>query len=360
MPSLEIRELNKKYGDFHAVDRVSFRVEDGEFLTLLGPSGCGKTTTLRCIAGLERIDGGEIVIGNRVVSGTSVFVPPGKRNLGMVFQSYAIWPHMTVFDNVAFGLKCLHKTLPREEIREKTMRALKLVSLENLAMRRATDISGGQQQRVALARSLVYDPPVLLLDEPLSNLDARLRDMMRFELLEIHRKLKITTIYVTHDQSEAMVLSDRIIIMNRGKIAQMGSPREIYQTPAGKFVAEFLGVSNILRCRIEKKTGDTILARTDLGFDLCCDGKAETSHGYLLLRPERIRLLRKQPASPMNLFKGVVKNIAYLGNLVNYVVAVNNTDLRIQVDPMEDVFRHGEEVLMQIAPTEITLIPENG
>ncbi len=359
MPSLEIRELEKRYGNFQAVDKVSFRVEEGEFLTLLGPSGCGKTTTLRCIAGLERIDGGEIVIGDDVVSGPGLFVPPGKRNLGMVFQSYAIWPHMTVFDNVAFGLRCLHKSLSREEIREKTMGALKLVSLENLEMRRATDISGGQQQRVALARSLVYDPPVLLLDEPLSNLDARLRDLMRFELLELHRKLKITTIYVTHDQSEAMVLSDRIIIMNRGKISQIGSPREIYQNPADKFVAEFVGVSNILRCQIEKKEKDIVLARTELGFDLFCQGQTETPQGYLLLRPERIRMLREQQASGVNLFKGVVKNIAYLGNLVNYVVAVKDQDLRIQADPLEGVFRRGEEVLMRIEPKEITLISEN-
>lgn len=359
MPSLEIRDLKKKYGDFQAVEGISFRVDDGEFLTLLGPSGCGKTTTLRCIAGLERINDGQIIIGDRVVSSPSVFVPPGKRLLGMVFQSYAIWPHMTVFDNVAFGLKCMNKNLSREVIWEKTMRALKLVSLENLENRRATDLSGGQQQRVALARSLVYDPPVLLLDEPLSNLDARLRDAMRFELLEIHRKLKITTIYVTHDQSEAMVLSDRIIIMDRGKIAQMGSPREIYQKPADKFVAEFMGVSNILRFRILKKDSQTVLARTDLGFDLFCEGKMEPPDGYLLLRPERIRMFRKQPEPAVNLFKGVVKNIAYLGNLVNYIVTVKDMDLRIQADPREGVFNFGEEVLMGIEPKEITIIPEN-
>jgi iron(III) transport system ATP-binding protein len=359
MPSLEIRELKKKYGDVWAVDSVSFSVEDGEFLTLLGPSGCGKTTTLRCIAGLEKIDDGQITIGSRVVSGPGIFVPASQRFLGMVFQSYAIWPHMTVFDNVAFGLKCMNKNLSRELIREKTMQALKMVSLENLEHRQATDISGGQQQRVALARSLVYNPPVLLLDEPLSNLDARLRDLMRFELLEIHRKLKITTIYVTHDQGEAMVLSDRIIIMNKGKIAQMGSPQEIYQKPADKFIAEFLGVANILLCRIENKDSQTVLAKSELGFDLVCEGRSETSSGYLLLRPERIRMFSEQPGSAVNVFRGVVKNVAYLGNLVNYVVVVKDTELRIQADPLRGVFRYGEEVVMSIDPKEITLIPEN-
>jgi iron(III) transport system ATP-binding protein len=341
------------------VDGVSFNVNDGEFLTLLGPSGCGKTTTLRCIAGLEKIDGGQITIGSRVVNNPSVFVPPNQRCLGMVFQSYAIWPHMTVFDNVAFGLKCMDKSLSREIIREKTMQALKLVSLENLENRQATDISGGQQQRVALARSLVYNPPVLLLDEPLSNLDARLRDLMRFELLEIHRKLKITTIYVTHDQGEAMVLSDRIIIMNKGKIAQIGSPQEIYQKPANKFIAEFLGVANILLCGIEKRDSQTVFARSDLGSDLVCEERTETSSGYLLLRPERIRMFREQPGSGVNFLTGIVKNVAYLGSMVNYIVVVKDVELRIQADPLQGVFKHGEEVVISIEPKDITLISEN-
>jgi iron(III) transport system ATP-binding protein len=182
---------------------------------------------------------------------------------------------------------------------------------------------------------------------------------MRFELLEIHRKLKITTIYVTHDQGEAMVLSDRIIIMNKGKIAQMGSPQEIYQKPADKFIAEFLGVANILLCRIENKDSQTVLAKSELGFDLVCEGRSETSSGYLLLRPERIRMFSEQPGSAVNVFRGVVKNVAYLGNLVNYVVVVKDTELRIQADPLRGVFRYGEEVVMSIDPKEITLIPEN-
>jgi iron(III) transport system ATP-binding protein len=266
---------------------------------------------------------------------------------------------MTVFDNVAFGLKCMDKSLSREIIREKTMQALKLVSLENLENRQATDISGGQQQRVALARSLVYNPPVLLLDEPLSNLDARLRDLMRFELLEIHRKLKITTIYVTHDQGEAMVLSDRIIIMNKGKIAQIGSPQEIYQKPANKFIAEFLGVANILLCGIEKRDSQTVFARSDLGSDLVCEERTETSSGYLLLRPERIRMFREQPGSGVNFLTGIVKNVAYLGSMVNYIVVVKDVELRIQADPLQGVFKHGEEVVISIEPKDITLISEN-
>ena len=359
MPSLEIKELLKQYGNVNAVDRVSFHAEDGKFLTLLGPSGCGKTTTLRCIAGLERVNDGQIIIGDRVVSSSKVFVPPNQRYLGMVFQSYAIWPHMTVFDNVAFGLRCMHKNLSGREIREKTLQALKMVSLENLENRQATDISGGQQQRVALARAVVYKPPVLLLDEPLSNLDARLRDVMRFELLDIQRKLKVTTVYVTHDQSEAMVLSDRIIIMNKGKIAQIGSPQDIYRNPADKFVAEFLGVSNILSCKVERKDDQTVLAKMDLGFDFVCKTNSQIPGGHLLLRPERIRVFKDRPASDTNTFPAVIRNIAYLGNMVNYVVMVKDTEMKVQADALHETFGQGTQVVLQIAPEELTLVPDN-
>lgn len=365
MPDVKVRGLTKKYGEVKAVDDVSFQVKDGEFLTLLGPSGCGKTTILRCIAGLEKVDGGEIVIGDQVVSSPKKFIPPEKRSLGMVFQSYAIWPHMTVFDNVAFGLKSTNPSLSKNEIKSKTLRALKLVSLEGLEHRPATDLSGGQQQRVAVARSLAYDPPVLLLDEPLSNLDARLRDSMRFELVELHRKLKITTIYVTHDQSEAMVLSNRIIIMNQGKITQIGAPIEIYNNPANKFVAEFLGLSNILRCRvIEKRSDTTVLAKTDIGVDLFCEGMNLThaidKEGYLLLRPERIKLLRDKPSPEINVIKGRIKNVAYLGNFVNYLVEAKGVEFRVQADPTEGVFDYNEEIVMTIAPRMITvLLDEN-
>jgi len=363
MPYLEINNLVKKFGEVKAVDAISFKVQEGEFLTLLGPSGCGKTTTLRCIAGLEKIDEGEIIIDGKIVSSKSKFIPPEKRSLGMVFQSYAIWPHMTVFDNVAFGLKCMSKSLSKNQIENKTMMALKLVSLDGLENRRATDLSGGQQQRVALARSLVYDPPVLLLDEPLSNLDARLRDVMRFELLELHRKLKKTTIYVTHDQNEAMVLSDRIIIMNHGKIAQVGSPKEIYQNPASKFVAEFLGVSNILHCIIiERRDPQTIIARTDIGIDLYCEGNFKddviNKEAYLLLRPERIRLFPDKHNNGVNIIKGIIRGIAYLGNLVDYIVKVEDFEFRVQGDPLGYIFGYDEKVSMMIEPRMITVIFE--
>lgn len=362
MPNVKVVNLVKRYGQVKAVDDVSFEVHEGEFLTLLGPSGCGKTTTLRCIAGLEKVDGGEIMIGNETVSSEKIFVPPEKRSLGMVFQSYAIWPHMTVLDNVAFGLKCNRPRLSKNKIRSKALNALKLVSLEGYENRPATDLSGGQQQRVAVARSLAYDPPVLLLDEPLSNLDARLRDTMRFELLDLHRKLKVTTIYVTHDQSEAMVLSNRIIVMNRGKITQMGAPREIYNHPANKFVAEFLGLSNILKCRVvEKKAASTFLARTQIGVDFVCEVDDDTqrtgAEGYVLLRPERIRV-SGQSVAAVNAVRGHIKNVAYLGNFVNYVVEARGTEFKIQADPTEGVYELNAEVLMTIDQRMVTLLLE--
>lgn len=367
MPQVKVRNLVKNYKNFNAVKSINFEAREGEFLTLLGPSGCGKTTTLRCIAGLERVDSGEIIVGNEIYSSATKFVSPEKRSLGMVFQSYAIWPHMTVFDNVAFGLKC-HQTvkLTKKQIKEKTLKSLKLVSLEGLENRLATDISGGQQQRVALARSLVYDPPVLLLDEPLSNLDARLRDAMRFELLELHKKIKVTTIYVTHDQNEAMVLSDRIIIMNHGEIIQKGSPQEIYQQPVNRFIAEFLGLSNMLKCEIKLVDGEQnqrAIAKTDVGVDLICenisDNNLVSKNAYALLRPEHIKLHSEKPADRPNTINGVVKSVAYMGNFTKYIVKFNSHEFTIQIDAFTKMFERDENVVMSIDPKHVTLISDH-
>src|SRR6476660_6072909 len=231
-----------------AAQDVTFTVDEGRLFTLLGPSGCGKTTTLRSIAGLERPRAGEISVNDRVVFSSSkgVFVSPNRRGFGMVFQSYAIWPHMTVFENAAFPLEVGDRKYSRKQVRENVIRVLTAVQLEELADREATKLSGGQQQRLALARALVMEPALLLLDEPLSNLDAKLRERMRFELKRLQRELKITTVYVTHDQSEALALSHEIAVMNQGRIQQIGTPRQIYERTRNRFVAEFIGSSNFL------------------------------------------------------------------------------------------------------------------
>ena len=246
MPGITITGVSRRFGSTAAVDNIDLTIRQGEFATLLGPSGCGKTTTLRMVAGLEQNDGGRIAIGDRVVSDADagVFVPPDHRNIGMVFQSYAIWPHMTVFENVAYPLRIRRKPAP--EVREKVERALRLVEFGAYAERPAPLLSGGQQQRVAIARALVFEPEVLLLDEPLSNLDAKLRTQTGDEFRALQRRLGITTLYVTHDQEEAMALSDRIIVMHGGKILQIGAPEEIYRRPVRREVAAFFGSPNLL------------------------------------------------------------------------------------------------------------------
>src|SRR3954465_4644904 len=246
MPNVTLNGVGRHFGALKAVDAVDLSVEHGEFVTLLGPSGCGKTTTLRMVAGLEQNDTGTIVIGGRLVSdaASELFVPPDQRKLGMVFQSYAIWPHMTVFDNVAYPLSVRH--VAKVEIRTRVMAALRLVEMEAYAERPAPALSGGQQQRVAIARALVFEPEVLLLDEPLSNLDARLRAQMGDEFRSIQKRLGITTLYGTHDQDEAMALSDRVVLMRSGKILQVGPPQDIYQRPNSEAVAAFFGAPNLL------------------------------------------------------------------------------------------------------------------
>lgn len=265
MAQLSIHNVTKKYGDFTAVKDFHLSVADGEFLSLLGPSGCGKTTLLRSIAGFFPIFAGEISIGNRVVSAPqqNIFLPPEKRNLGMVFQSYAVWPHMNVFDNIAYPLKV--RKLPHAEVAEKVQRVVSMLNLGGQEKKNPSELSGGQQQRVALGRALVMNPDVLLLDEPLSNLDAKLRDRMRFELKEVQRRLNQTIVYVTHDQDEAMAVSDRIVLMDAGMTRQIGHPREIYHNPANLFSARFIGRSNFLSGRVDEIAGGSIILEPDEG-----------------------------------------------------------------------------------------------
>jgi iron(III) transport system ATP-binding protein len=303
VPSVTLTGVGRQFGALKAVDAVDLAVEHGEFVTLLGPSGCGKTTTLRMVAGLERNDSGVIVIGDRVVSDAAadLFVPPDHRKLGMVFQSYAIWPHMTVFDNVAYPLSVRH--VAKAEIRTKVMAALKLVEMEAYAERPAPALSGGQQQRVAIARALVFEPEVLLLDEPLSNLDARLRAQMGDEFRALQRRLKITTLYVTHDQEEAMALSDRVVVMDKGRALQVGAPEEVYRRPASRTVAAFFGTPNFIEAKVTacRANGrDHVLTIEGAGTRGDCRAAEARRPGdaiLVMIRPEDVTLGSAGPLS---------------------------------------------------------------
>jgi len=296
VPSVTLKGVGRRFGALAAVDAVDLAVESAEFVTLLGPSGCGKTTTLRMVAGLERNDSGTIVIGDRVVSDAAadLFVPPDHRKLGMVFQSYAIWPHMTVFDNVAYPLSVRH--VGRAEIKAKVMAALKLVEMEAYAERPAPALSGGQQQRVAIARALVFEPEVLLLDEPLSNLDARLRAQMGDEFRALQRRLKITTLYVTHDQEEAMALSDRVVVMDKGRALQVGAPEDVYRRPASRTVAAFFGTPNFIEATVTASRAngrDHVLSIEGAGTRGDCHAAEAHAPGesiLVMIRPEDVTL----------------------------------------------------------------------
>jgi len=315
-----------------AAQDVTFNVPEGQLFTLLGPSGCGKTTTLRSIAGLERPRVGEILVKDRVVysSSKNVFVPPNRRGFGMVFQSYAIWPHMTVFENAAFPLQVGDKKYSRDQVREKVMRVLAATQLEAFADRDATKLSGGQQQRLALARALVMEPQLLLLDEPLSNLDAKLREKMRFELKRLQRDLGITTIYVTHDQSEALALSHEIAVMSEGRIQQIGSPRAIYERPINSFVADFVGSTNFLdgsvlgpdgaegRYRVRTEIGDLTVLATE---PLRADDKV-----LLSVRPEDVELQEAKPDG-QNVREARVDQKVFLGECVDFQVKLGERTL---------------------------------
>jgi iron(III) transport system ATP-binding protein len=341
---LSVRSLFTEYpGERGTVVRaaqdVSFEVPEGKLFTLLGPSGCGKTTTLRSIAGLERPSAGEIEVAGRVMysSAKRIFVAPNKRNFGMVFQSYAIWPHMNVFQNAAFPLEV--RKLRRKDIEAKVMRVLQAVALDHLVDREATKLSGGQQQRLALARALVMEPQLLLLDEPLSNLDAKLRDRMRSELKRLQRELGLTTVYVTHDQSEALALSHEIAVMNDGRVVQVGTPRQIYEQPCNQFVADFVGTTNFI--------GATVTALDD-GNGRCLVGSAmgplrvQASQGVskdnpvtVSVRPEDVELSEQQPqaADGDNICKAIVTAKDFLGEHLDFQVKVGDVVLLARAHP---------------------------
>jgi ABC-type Fe3+/spermidine/putrescine transport system ATPase subunit len=358
-PVLEFRAVIKRFGTVNAVDGVNFAVQRGEIFTLLGPSGCGKTTTLRLVAGLEEPDGGEIYIDGKIVAAPQrgVFLPPEKRHLGMVFQSYAIWPHLTVFENVAFPLRVRRESA--DVIRVRVNHALESVGLGGFADRGATQLSGGQQQRVALARALVYEPAVLLLDEPLSNLDAKLREQMRFELRALQRKLTLTILYVTHDQTEAMTLSDRIAVVNRGRFEQVGSPEEVYEKPATPFAGEFLGRTVALEGALKRSAADEWIelaggGRIVLGGHLT-DSLHDGAAVRLIARPEDIEIL--PPAElASNQIDATVEQVDYLGDRFEYYLRGAGA-LFVLSAPKRDRYPVDSKVRVSFDPSAVTIHP---
>ena len=328
---------NERGETVRAAQDVSFEVPEGKLFTLLGPSGCGKTTTLRSIAGLERPRSGEISVAGRVVysSERGIFIAPNRRGFGMVFQSYAIWPHMNVFQNAAFPLVVGARRFGKREIRDRVMRVLSAVQLDAFAEREATKLSGGQQQRLALARALAMEPQLLLLDEPLSNLDAKLRELMRFELKRLQRDLRITTVYVTHDQSEALALSHSIAVMNEGRIQQVGSPREVYEKPRSRFVADFVGTTNFLDGTVLSRgaAGDSRV-RTGIGDIEIAQGDElrEGERVLVSVRPEDVLLAEARPEGG-NVWQGRVDQKVFLGDFVDFQVKVGDRVLLSRCHP---------------------------
>jgi iron(III) transport system ATP-binding protein len=362
---IEVKSLVKTFADgknagVKAVNEISFEVEEGRFYTLLGPSGCGKTTTLRCIAGLEKADGGEILVaGKKVFSADGTFVPAYRRPIGMVFQSYAIWPHLTVFENVAFPLRVGKQHFNNDEVRKKVRAALEQVELGELEQRMATQLSGGQQQRLALARALVREPQVLLLDEPLSNLDAKLRERMRVELRELQRRLRITTLYVTHDQIEALSMSNVIAVMNSGIIVQEGTPREIYLQPKTKFVAQFIGSTNQISGRLTAMSDNgTGVVRTDIG-EICCGIFSDLGIGssvVVVVRPEGIVLHRQKPAVTQNIVEAKIGAAMFLGEYLDCTVEIGQTVVQTHQSHTLEV-RRGDGIWVELPAGECMALP---
>ena len=355
---LEFRDVIKRFGALNAVDGVSFSIAPGEVFTLLGPSGCGKTTTLRLVAGLEEPDGGEIFIRGAVVAAPArgLFAAPEKRQLGMVFQSYAIWPHLSVFENVAFPLRVRKES--NDTVHKRVLQALEVVGLGGFAERGATQLSGGQQQRVALARALVYEPAILLLDEPLSNLDAKLREQMRVEIRALQKKLGLTILYVTHDQAEAMTLSDRIAVVNRGRFEQVGAPEEVYEKPATPFVAEFLGhtisfegkiFKNASGCWIEFANGAGRCALAGASSDALTDGAL----ARVFTRPEDVEI-SANGGHGANQLAGTIEQVAYLGDRFEYHVKAAGVSL-VLLASKKQRFNAGEAVQLGLDPARLNV-----
>jgi len=349
--NITIREVVKRFGAVTAVDRADLAVRDGELFTLLGPSGCGKTTLLRLLAGFYQPDSGEIRFGDRVVSG----LPPYERNIGMVFQNYALWPHMTVEANVAYGLKL--RRLGTAEVAARLREGLRKVNLTGFESRYPGQLSGGQQQRVALARALVLNPDILLLDEPLSNLDAKIRVQVRAEIRKLQQELGITTIYVTHDQEEALSLSDRVAVMKDGRVLQIGAPKELYERPRTRFVADFVGTNNLVPGRVSERAGAELVVDTAVGRLRAVPSGPVSDRCVLAIRPENVAIFAGAATNGGNVVQGRVSFVAYLGSALRYDVEAGQGQI-LKVD-IRDPWHHeplpiGREVAVSF-PASVTL-----
>jgi iron(III) transport system ATP-binding protein len=349
MPGVAIKSLPKRYGDVAAVEALSLDVKPGELVSLLGPSGCGKTTTLRLVAGFLRPEAGEIWVGERCLSSAASVVPPERRRMAMIFQSYALWPHMTVARNVAYGLR-FKSGMPKADRDRRVTDILRTVQLSGFESRYPGELSGGQQQRVAVARALVVEPEILLLDEPLSNLDANLREEMRFEIRRLHEAFGITTLYVTHDQAEAMVISDRVAVLHRGRVVQVGSAEDLFRRPRTRFVAEFIGRTNLIDAQVAEPG---VAAHGPLRLRLASAAGVPGTPLVVSIRPHEIELVlagRSAPAGA-NVLAGAVQRTSYLGDAVDYHVRVNGSDVVLRVTaPPPARFAAGEAVTLAIAP----------
>jgi ABC-type Fe3+/spermidine/putrescine transport system ATPase subunit len=359
MVSVKLENLTKRFGDNVVVDQVDLQIDDGEFFTLLGPSGCGKTTTLRIVAGFYRPDQGNVYFGKELMND----IPPFKRDTGMVFQTYALWPHMNIRDNVAYGL--VVRKIPRKEIEEKVTETLRLVGLEGFERRLPSELSGGQQQRVALARALVIEPKVLLLDEPLSNLDAKLRVQTRVEITRLQRKLGITTVYVTHDQEEALCISDRIAVMNKGRVQQVAQPRAIYEEPDSQFVADFIGVANFLKGTLAKMDAKSKVATVETEdserYEVTHDGEIAVGSTVLIsFRPEVVEMEEDgKVARAVNQIEGRIRIASYLGDMVRYEVEAKDKIFRVDIhNPAgKKLFAEGENVRLSFSSSSARIVP---
>lgn len=360
MTYIEVRNLTKRYGETVAVNDVNFEVEHKKLLTILGPSGCGKTTTLRLIAGFIKPDAGEIFVDGKLLSNPTHVVPPEKRNFGMVFQSFATWPHLTVRKNIEFGLRL--RKLPEEEVNKRVKETLEMVKLDGLEDRYPSQLSGGQQQRVSLARSVVVRPKVLLLDEPLSNLDAKLRETMRLDLTTLQKTFGITSIYVTHDQLEAMALSDVVAVMDAGSIIQIDSPHEIYENPRTQFVADFVGAANLISGKVLKEVeGKKHFFVTEKNEKICVSTNADIKEGdkYLLsIKTENVQLSKKKPLQKTNVFEGTVTKRVYLGSKTDYWISTRERVIRATGSGTHP-FDIGDKVYLYLDPETCVLVRAN-
>jgi iron(III) transport system ATP-binding protein len=355
MPGVTITGLTKRYGDVGAVAGLDLAVRPGELVALLGPSGCGKTTTLRLVAGFIAPDGGEIRVGDRVLSSPTVVIPPERRRMAMIFQSYALWPHMTVAQNVAYGLRFAGVPRPERERRVEAM--LQVVQLGGYGARYPGELSGGQQQRVAVARALVVEPEILLLDEPLSNLDANLREEMRFEIRRLHEQFGITTLYVTHDQAEAMVISDRVAVLRDGRVVQVGAPQELFDRPRTRFVAEFIGKTNLIDAVAD---GPATVTCDGLRLRVAADGLTPRTPAVVSIRPHQIAIgpASASTAIGLNVLAGSVIRASYLGDTVDYQVRLDGSDVVLRVTgPAPARVRPGESVAVSVPPEACVLLP---